>query len=458
MSADISKSTVTQPDADAGIGATALTEAQIRDILRLHAAKPKWSLSGSTLADVAEALDIPVSEAADLLRRSESEPKSEPTVRKSGELMNYASLFLSFVGINVAAFLSIGHALAKSIPCGEGGGCDIVQSNAASILFGIPVAYLGLGAYVLLAAISAMRAIRGLGRTMFLGTAALTISGIGALFSFYLQYISLTQIHAMCVWCLTSAITMCLLFLVQAGLAQTEIPKDAHPKSSGTAIIVTFGFILHALLTIGGSSMFFVHSAPNLNGLGLSNDDRLIRLLLTDDSMKLGPDSAPIKVVEFSDLVCPSCRAYYPHVKEVVNNSNGKIQLVLRQRPLKLEDHKMALPAAVIAEYANSKGLGWKFVDAMYDHDIEELQTQEQVMAVAKSVGIDLQDAQKHMNPGDPVWKRVQRDVHTADAIKVTETPTFVIIARGVPPVAALGGELLTKLKEPQYQELINGK
>jgi predicted DsbA family dithiol-disulfide isomerase len=118
----------------------------------------------------------------------------------------------------------------------------------------------------------------------------------------------------------------------------------------------------------------------------------------------------------------------------------------------------MALPAAVIAEYANGKGLGWKFVDAMYDHDIEELQTQEQVMKVAESVGINLADAQKHMNPDDPVWKRVQRDVHTADAIKVTETPTFVIIARGVPPTAALGNELFTTIKQPQYQELINGK
>jgi len=376
---------------------------------------------------------------------------------RSALLMNYTSLVLSFVGIVVAAFLSIGHALAKSIPCGASGGCDTVASNPASMLFGIPVAYLGFGAYVLLAAISCIRAIRGIGRTAFLGTVALTISGVGAMFSFYLQYVALTQIHAMCIWCLASAITMCFLFLVQAGLAQTEVPKDAHTPS-GTPVIVTFGLLFVAMLAVGGESMFFVHKAPSLNGLGMSNSDELVKLLLTPDSMKLGPDDAPIKVVEFSDLVCPSCRAWYPQVKDLISSSHGKVQLILRQRPLRLEDHKMALPAAVIAEYANSKGLGWAFVDAMYQHDNSELQTQEAITKIAKSVGIDMADAQKHMNPDDPVWKRVQRDVHTADAIKVMETPTFIVIAKGVRPVAALGGDLFTTLKQPQYQDLINGK
>lgn len=400
--------------------------------------------------------DTPIEAAAPVEEPVTTAALVQPTAPPFAVLLNHASLVLSFIGIFVASVLSLGHFFAKSVPCGDNGGCDTVASNPASMVFGFPVAYLGLGAYVVLAGITAMRAFMGLGRTKGIGNIALAISGIGALYSFYLQYLSFTQIHAVCLWCLASAITMCLLFLAQAAIAQMEIPNGARRSGDG-GVIFTVGLSLVALLALGYEGTTFVHNAPDLTSSGVGTGDRLTKLLLTPDSMKLGPDDAPVKIIEFSDLLCPSCRAIYPDVKSLVEKSNGKIQLTLRHRPLtKNPEHQMALPAAFLAEYGAESGKGWDFVDDMYAHDISELQTLDAVMTIAKEAGIDTTAAKKRMLDTDPDWQRVLRDLDTAIQLDITETPTFVILAKGVPPTTALGRELIKTINQPQYQSLIN--
>ena len=453
MSADTTKPTSPESTQESGIGSQVLTDAQIRAILKLHQTEPKWSRNGSTLADVAESLDIPVTEAAALLQRANTEPIKPEPMPKSAVLLNYASLVLSFLGIFVAGTLSLSHALDRSIPCGNTSGCDTVTSSAASMLLGIPIAYLGFVSYALLASISAVRGIRGLGRTGALGTVALIISGIGALFSFYLQYLSFTQIHAVCYWCLTSAIAMSLLFLVQAGLAQTEIP--AETQSRDNSLIIAVGLALVAFLGIGYEARTLGHQpAIELTGFG-----GLTPLFLTNDSLKKGPDTAPLKVVEFSDLVCPSCKAFYPEVNKLLDRSNGNIQLFFRHRPLTLNpEHQMAAPAAFISGYAQEKGKGWEFVDAMYQHDNPDLQTMDSLYKVAKSVGLDVSDLKKRMeDKNDPEWKKEARDLDLAEQLKIAETPTFILLQSEHVPLLLPGNDLFIQLNKPEYQIFLKG-
>lgn len=375
-----------------------------------------------------------------------------PARPKSALVLNRIALFLGFVGVFIAGVLSLGHALARSVPCGETGGCDTIATHPSSLIFGIPVAYLGLGAYLTLAAISAVRAFAGLAKTQKLGYAALAISGVGALFSFYLQYLALTQIHAFCVWCLASAITMCLSFLVQAGLAQAALPAEVAGRKDAD-VGFTAALACLALLGIGAESLNFVHHAPSITGPALEVEKKVVTL----DSMKQGPDSAPVKIVEFSDLLCGGCRHMYPEVKKFVAESGGKAQLIFRHYPLyRNPDHHMSLPGAFLAEYATEKGKGWQFVEAMYQVDPDDLQNLGQVMDVAKSVGLDINDAQARMKDSDPAYAKVLRDIDTAKSIDIHETPTFVIFAPGQQPVAVLAHELTPQLKKPEYQQFLH--
>ncbi len=441
------------------IAQTPITPAQIRAVMRLKNLTNMDAPEVATMGELGAAFNMEPEEIADLLQESEAASAvlpPVPAVATSNKpvWLNLVAVVLSFLGIFVASVLSIAHAFALSVPCGENGGCDVVAASSYSAIAGIPVAYLGLGAYLALATISVLRAFLGLQRTMKLGTTALIVSGIGALFSFYLQFISFTQIHAVCLWCLTSAVTMCVMFFVQAWLAQMDIPETGTERREAASMLA-IGLAMFAILGTGYESMHFFQTGKKAN-LGMYKGS-LADLLLTKDSMRLGPDDAPVKIVEFSDLVCPSCREMYPSLKAIVNGHPGKVQLILRHRPLTHNpDHKMALPAAVIAVYANDKSnKGWAFADAMYDHDISELQDMDSIYKVAKSVGIDVTEAKSHMKDDDPYFKLVLRDLDTAEKIDVATTPTFVVFSPGQPqPTVVTGHALLTELEKPQYQSI----
>ncbi len=119
-----------------------------------------------------------------------------------------AALVLSVLGIGVAGYLTLVHLTGLEPLCASGGGgCERVQTSAQSELAGVPVALLGLLAYVVLLATTAVdsEAARAL--------AALTaLVGFG--FSVYLTIESVTVIEATCQWCLVSLGLMTLLAVV----------------------------------------------------------------------------------------------------------------------------------------------------------------------------------------------------------------------------------------------------
>jgi len=119
-----------------------------------------------------------------------------------------AALVLSVLGIGVAGYLTVVHFTGLEPLCASGGGgCERVQTSAQSELAGVPVALLGLLAYVVLlgSALADSEAARAL--------AALTaLVGFG--FSAWLTYQSLAVIEATCQWCLASAALMTLLAVV----------------------------------------------------------------------------------------------------------------------------------------------------------------------------------------------------------------------------------------------------
>jgi uncharacterized membrane protein len=115
------------------------------------------------------------------------------------------------IGIAIAGYLVYIH-YAKLSPLCLGGhhgqsSCETVQSSAYSKLSGVPVAVLGLAGYIV---ILLSLLIRGeLGRAFGFGVAL-----IGCGFSMYLTYRELFTIHAICEWCVSSAVLMTILMIL----------------------------------------------------------------------------------------------------------------------------------------------------------------------------------------------------------------------------------------------------
>src|SRR5690606_7195887 len=57
---------------------------------------------------------------------------------------------------------------------------------------------------------------------------------------------------------------------------------------------------------------------------------RLVRM----HSPVLGPQNAPVTIVEFFDPACETCRAFYPIVKNLLKQYPNEVRLVIRYAPL----------------------------------------------------------------------------------------------------------------------------
>jgi uncharacterized membrane protein len=117
------------------------------------------------------------------------------------------ALVLALLGLGVAGYLTYVHYANIAPLCNIAHGCEKVQRSQWSKLAGVPVALLGLIGYVLLIGSLFVPGENGL-----LGGAAVALGGFG--FSAYLTYRELFSIHAICQWCVASAVLMTLLAIV----------------------------------------------------------------------------------------------------------------------------------------------------------------------------------------------------------------------------------------------------
>jgi uncharacterized membrane protein len=122
----------------------------------------------------------------------------------SDRRLRLAAIVLALIGLGVAAYLTYVHYKGIKPACGLGANCVKVQTSEWSELAGVPVAVLGLAGYaVILASLFVP------GEIGLMTGALVALSGFG--FSAYLTYRELFSIHAICEWCVTSAVLMTLL-------------------------------------------------------------------------------------------------------------------------------------------------------------------------------------------------------------------------------------------------------
>ena len=116
---------------------------------------------------------------------------------------------LAALGIGVAGYLTYVHYAGLHPVCGISHGCETVQTSQYASLAGIPVAVLGLLTYIVVLASACSRSERAL----LIGSA---LSLVAFAFSAYLTYREIFTIHAICSWCVSSAILFSCLAVVSS--------------------------------------------------------------------------------------------------------------------------------------------------------------------------------------------------------------------------------------------------
>lgn len=118
---------------------------------------------------------------------------------------------IALFGFVDATYLTYSHFTKSPLSCKILEGCNEVTNSEYSEIFGIPLALLGSLYY--LAVLFGTLLYIDTKRRFFL-IMILPLTAFGFLFSLYLLYLMFFVINAVCIYCLGSALTSTLLFLI----------------------------------------------------------------------------------------------------------------------------------------------------------------------------------------------------------------------------------------------------
>lgn len=132
-------------------------------------------------------------------------------------------LAVSLAGFADAMYLTVKHFSQTVIPCSLTHGCEIVTTSVYATPLGIPVALLG-AIYYFAILTATFVAINEKNERILLLTCRATI--VGLLASVWLVVVQVFILHAICQWCMISAVTSTSLFI----LGYVVAPRILKPR------------------------------------------------------------------------------------------------------------------------------------------------------------------------------------------------------------------------------------
>ena len=130
---------------------------------------------------------------------------------------------LAIVGLVVAIYLAVTKLLGEAPACGPVHGCEDVAASPYSEIAGIPVALVGVAYSIVLVGLSVVWW-RAADRRALLGAYGLGLLGCFVVAG--LTYLELFVIHAVCVYCVTYAVTVVAGFAIAVATVRRIPPAD----------------------------------------------------------------------------------------------------------------------------------------------------------------------------------------------------------------------------------------
>jgi protein-disulfide isomerase len=342
--------------------------------------------------------------------------------------------------------------------------CSVVNSSAASELFGIPIAVLGAGFFLGVALAAVFQPT--LQHRLYQSVGVL--AAVGCVYSVWLAF-QAYQIGATCPMCMTIYAANGLLVLAAAlGSREQGIPLFSQlPQvaQSGSALTIAITFAVVVLLgqtvyqSRGGSkaeqALQQLQNQPKDPAVQPPDDngreqpapappsrselaETLQQLYVTPrgtvqlegDEPVLGDPNAPYTIVEYACFGCPHCAQAFGHLKQLVAEEPS-IQVRFRAFPLSGECNPGVNPgrpevcrAAMAAQCATKQGKFWDYAGIVFanQHSLGD----QLLAAAAQQVGLDFDAFSKCM--ADPTTlQEVQEDAASGLAMKIPGTPAMFV-------------------------------
>lgn len=143
-------------------------------------------------------------------------------------------------------------------------------------------------------------------------------------------------------------------------------------------------------------------------------------------SPTLGSADAKVTIVEFLDPECEACRAFFPIVKRVVGEFEGKARLVVRHVPF----HPNSSYAIRLLEGARTQGKYWEALEMMFERQPEWAShhnpKSELLMGYMRKIGLDTERLKSSIEDAE-VGSKLRQDEEDSAMLGVMSTPTFFV-------------------------------
>ncbi len=172
---------------------------------------------------------------------------------------------------------------------------------------------------------------------------------------------------------------------------------------------------------IDQSEIKFISSAPE-NVLPVNSEDHI-----------LGNPNAPIKIIEFSDLECPSCKVFHLVMGKIMETygKRGQVAWVYRHLPLDsihTKARKEATAAECAGEIGGNEGF-WNYIDRLFEitpsNDNLDLTL---LPKIAEYIGINIGEFNKCLG-SEQYDEHIENNFRDAINSGASGTPYSIIIA-----------------------------
>ena len=373
------------------------------------------------------------------------------------------TLLLSLIGLAIAAMIAHTH---RQIESGLATGCTInrevdcipVLSSSYAYLFGTPVAWWAIAAYLAMAAGALIVLTTGSATRRRQIANLLLIAASGAiLFSAYLAFIAFVVLGHVCPQCAGLYVVNLLLLASTAWLASAT-QGSARDQQVWRARLPLIGGGVAAMLVVVVASVFWkgLTSAEALTAAEVCQRDPdfcakyknlpVVPLDLPGGHLK-GSADAPVTIVEFSDFECGHCKLAYEGLKQTLPMYGKDVQVRFHHYPLDAAcntgipaggGHKFACLAAMAAECAAAQGKFWEYHDTLFDN--QPSFSRDELLGYADDLGLDRARFTACLDSDAP-RAAIRQDVAAGTKLGVESTPTLFLNGRTVR--GALRGDTL---------------
>lgn len=406
----------------------------------------------------------------------------------------FAALALVLLGAAVSGVLLLQHygepsaVSAVAAACGEGNesGCDRVNQSPWAKLGGLPLAAIGLAFYLSLAALLVLGS-----QAPDAAGAAARLAGVLLMLGLAVDVVLLAlqafSIGAFCKLCLTTyALSAAALFALwparKAGLLSGSASGRLLAYGWGIATLACFLLAVawNAALTaraeqragaILGAPVAAASTAASAAAVPAGDAQAEVRRLkgILDDPRKYeeylqqkavqdfesakvqdivlegvptkGAADARIKVVEYSDFLCPFCRAIAGAFRDFIPQSQGRVSVSFKNYPLDQAcnpslNHTVHPGACLLARgaiCANAQGRFWEYHDKVFAAPPAD-PGRDTLLGLATAAGLDGARLGACLESPETT-ARLQAEIAEAQRLAVNSTPSLFINGKKLPRV-----------------------